>query len=124
VKVTNTSPYHGGQDVSDATLTRIVKRLGAKTPEEGRSLGYHFFGAFQVLANGNIVVCNWTGHGPNDGAKGVQIVEYNPAGELVWKWHDPKRAGSINGVIVLDALDPSVLHDDASSVLAPAKQPR
>ena len=43
-------------------------------------------------------------------------------GQLVWQWHDPARAGSINGVIILDDLDPAVLNEDASSVLRPVRR--
>jgi hypothetical protein len=100
---------------------RILRTRGGKQSEEAGKLGYHFFGAFQVLADGGVVVCNWTGHGPQDSSQGTQIVQYNAAGRLVWKWHDPQRAGSINGVIVLDGLDTNLLHDDASSVLGPVK---
>jgi len=49
----------------------------------------------------------------------VQILQYNAAGKLVWKWHDPARAGTVNGVIIMDDLDPAMLNDDASSVLRP-----
>lgn len=98
---------------------KVVRTVGGKDSSEAKTLGLHFFGAFQVLRSGDVVVANWTGHGRDDGAKGVQILQYNPAGKLVWKWHDPLRAGSINGVLVLDDLDPAVLNDDASSVLGP-----
>ena len=71
----------------------------------------------QVLKSGNIVVANWTGHGSADSAKGSQILQFNPRGEVVWHWHDPERAGSVHGVIILDDLDTRVLNDDTSSVL-------
>jgi hypothetical protein len=98
---------------------QVVKTIGGKQTAEAKELGYHFFGGFQVLAGGDIVVSNWTGHGPDDSRKGAQLVQYNSAGRVVWKWHDPQRAGSINGVLVLDGLDTSRLHDDASLVLGP-----
>jgi hypothetical protein len=99
----------------------VVKSIAGKQTAEGASLGYHFFGGFQLLPSGDLVISNWTGHAPKDSDKGVQIVQYNPAGQLVWKWHDPARAGSINGIIVLDNLDPELLHDDAASVLGPVR---
>jgi len=98
---------------------KIVKSIGGKETPEGKQLGFHFFGGFQVLRDGNLVICNWTGHGARDSDKGVQLVEYTPAGELVWKWHDAQLAGSLDGIIVLDGLDPAVLHDDVSGVLQP-----
>lgn len=100
---------------------RVVKTIGGRQTAEANALGYHFFGGFQVLAGGDIVVSNWTGHGVDDSRKGVQLVQYDPAGHVVWKWHDPERAGSINGVIVLDGLDTAKLHADTSLVLGPVK---
>ncbi|MCX7045792.1 MAG: hypothetical protein NTX50_09965 [Candidatus Sumerlaeota bacterium] len=100
---------------------KVVKKWGGKETPDGKSLGYYFFGAMQVLKSGDLMVCNWTGHGAQDSTKGVQILQFNPAGQVVWKWHDPQRAGSIHGIIVLDDLDTSVLNDDVSSVLGPVK---
>lgn len=114
----------GGYDPSLFELDAkgaIVRTIGGRQTAEARTLGFSFFGAFQILAKGQIVVCNWTGHDPNDSLKGAQLVQFDPAGQLVWKWHDPKRAGSINGVIVLDDLDTAVLNDDLSSVLGPVR---
>lgn len=97
---------------------QVVKTTGGPPAPEAKPLGLHFFAGMQVLNSGHIVVSNWTGHGASDSSKGVQLVEYTPEGQLVWKWHDPERAGSIDGVIVLDDLDPAVLNDDVSSVLS------
>lgn len=81
----------------------------------------HFFAGFQILRNGNWVVANWQGHGPDHGAGGTQILEYNPAGKLVWSWkQDPKQQSSIQGVLVLDGLDLNRLHvEDAQGRLVP-----
>jgi hypothetical protein len=100
---------------------QVVKTIGGGQTAQAKDLGYHFFGGFQVLPSGDIVVSNWTGHGPDDSRKGVQLVQYDATGRVVWKWHDPQRAGSINGVLILDGLDTSVLHDDATLVLGPVK---
>jgi hypothetical protein len=102
----------------------ILHTLGGKDSPEAKALGLHFFAGFQILPNGNLVVSNWTGHGPKDSEKGAQLVEYSPQGRLVWKWHDPKLAGSIDGVIVLDDLDPTLLQDDVSGVLGPVNTGR
>lgn len=98
-----------------------LRRFGGKTTDEGKTLGLNFFAGFQVLKNGNVVIANWTGHGADDSKKGTQIVEFDSKGQLVWKWHKPDQAGSINGVIVLDDLDPAVWNSDATSVLGPLK---
>lgn len=62
----------------------------------------HFFSRPFELRNGNVVVSHWTGHKPDDSKKAPQILEYDPQGNVVWKWHDPERAGTIHGVIVFE----------------------
>ena len=85
-----------------------------------------FFGGFQVLDNGNYVVTNWQGHGAALGDKGIQLLEYTPAGKLVWSWkQDPARYSSLQGVIVLDGLDTKFLHvENGKGMLAPVKTMR
>jgi hypothetical protein len=80
-----------------------VRRWGGLPAPEG--LKFIFFAKMQILKNGNLVVATWTGHGANDSNKGVQLVEFDDKGAVVWKWHNPKLAGSINNVIILDNLD-------------------
>ncbi len=83
----------------------------------------NFYAGFQILANGNYVVCNWQGHGPANGSKGTQILEYTPAGKLAWKWQqDATKFSSIQGLIVLDGLDINLLHiEDKNGILSPVK---
>jgi len=83
----------------------------------------HFYAGFQILENGNLVVTNWQGHGPNFGAIGTQLLEYTPGGQLVWSWQqDAINISSLQGVIVLDGLDVNFLHvEDANGKLAPVK---
>jgi hypothetical protein len=82
---------------------KTLKTLGGKPAPEG--LWYFFYSKFQFLKNGNIVVATWTGHGAADSDKGQQVIEFDKDGKVVWSWHDPKLAGSINGVTILDDLD-------------------
>lgn len=98
---------------------KVVHKVGGAPGPEG--LWLNFFCGFQVLKNGNIVVCNWTGHDARDSEKAAQLLEYAPDGTIVWKWHDAARAGSLHGVLVLDDLDTGVLNDDVSSVLGPVR---
>ncbi|MDR2169510.1 MAG: hypothetical protein LBP59_05150 [Planctomycetaceae bacterium] len=74
-------------------------------------LTFIFFSKIQTLKNGNLVVATWTGHGANDSNKGVQLVEFDKKGDVVWKWHNPKLAGSINNVIVLDDIDTNKFYE-------------
>ena len=79
---------------------KIVRKVGGIPGPEG--IGIHFFASIQALRNGNIIVANWTGHGANDSEKGVQILEYDTAGNIVGYWHDPKNAGSIHNAVVVE----------------------
>ncbi len=86
----------------------------------------NFFAGFQVLANGNYVVINWQGHGPNFGTSGTQLLEFTPAGKLVWSWQqDATKFSSLHSVIILDGLDTNFLHvEDKNGMLAPVKAGR
>ena len=82
-------------------------------PEEVHS---YFFSGFQILTNGNYVVANWQGHGPTFGASGVQLLEFSPDGKLAWSWkQDAAKYSSLQGVIVLDGLNPDLLHVEGAN---------
>ena len=91
---------YGGSFVELNKEGNIVRTVGGKPGPEG--VGINFFASIQVLKNGNVVIANWTGHGANDGEKGIQLLEYDSAGNIVWRWHDPKNAGSIHNAVVLE----------------------
>lgn len=109
------SGYNANLQVFDASgkLTDTISG-----PAEVHS---EFYGGFQILANGNYIVTNWQGHGPKLGASGVQLLEYNPAGKLVWSWkQDAAKYSSLQGVIVLDGLDTNFMHvENDKGMLAP-----
>lgn len=94
---------------------KVVQEI--RPPDSTPQNEFKFFAGFQRLKNGHIVQCNWTGHGSNDSARGVQLIEWDEAGKVVWTWHNPELAGTIHGVILLDDLDVSVLNDDTSGTL-------
>lgn len=83
----------------------------------------HFYAGFQILANGNYIVTNWQGHGPKFGTSGTQLLEYSPAGKLIWSWkQDPAKYSSLQGVIVLDGLNTDFMHvENEKGMLAPVK---
>jgi hypothetical protein len=97
---------------------KIVRQFGGKeqVPEKVRPF---FYAMFQLLPNGNIVLANWQGHGPGYGHSGVQLLEFNPAGEIVWTWSQADLISSLQGVLVLDGLDISRLHDERGGVMSP-----
>lgn len=85
-----------GKSIVDITTTgEVIRKLGG-TDE------YHSFARPFELENGNIVVSNWTGHKPESSQLGPQLIEFDPQGNVVWKWHDADRAGTIHGVIIMD----------------------
>jgi hypothetical protein len=96
----------------------ILRRFGGKeqVPENVRPF---FYAMFQLLSNGNIVLANWQGHGPGFGQSGVQLLEFNPAGQIVWFWSKAELISSLQGVLVLDGLDPAKLHDERGGLMQP-----
>lgn len=97
---------------------KIVRKFGGKdqVPEKVRPF---FYAMFQLLPNGNIALANWQGHGPGFGNSGVQLLEFNPPGEIVWTWSRGDLISSLQGVLVLDGLDISRLHDERTGVVMP-----
>lgn len=96
---------------------KILRKFGGKEqmPESVRPF---FYAMFQLLPNGNIVLANWQGHGPGFGASGVQLLEFNSAGDIVWTWSKADLISSLQGVLVLDGLNLSRLHDERNGVMA------
>ncbi|MCU0771111.1 MAG: arylsulfotransferase family protein [Verrucomicrobia bacterium] len=98
----------------------VLRKIGGKEqlPESVRP---YFFALFQLLPNGHLVLANWQGHGPGLGHSGVQLLEFDPAGELVWTWSQAELISSLQGVLVLDDLDPGRLHDERRGVMQPVE---
>jgi hypothetical protein len=97
---------------------RILRKFGGKgsVPENVRPF---FYAMFQLLPGGNIVLANWQGHGPGFGHSGVQLLEFNPAGEVVWSWNKADLISSLQGVLLLDGLDTTKLHDEREGMMQP-----
>ena len=97
---------------------KILRKFGGKeqVPESVRPF---FYAMFQLLPNGNIVLANWQGHGPGFGSSGVQLLEFNSTGDIVWTWSKAELISSLQGVLVLDGLDLSKLHDERSGLMQP-----
>lgn len=82
---------------------------GGPELKEGAFLG------FQILANGNVMLANWLGHGPNH--DGIVLVEYDAAGKLVWSLR--RKRASFIAAIVLDGLDLGLCHYELGGRLVP-----
>lgn len=110
----------GGYSKGFYTFDAEGKLLNDTVLKQPEGLNNYFYAGFQMLKNGNIVMSNWTGHSEKDFKPGLKLVELDKEHNLVWSWNEA-FGGTVNNVIVLDDLDTSVLNDDASGVLGPAK---
>jgi hypothetical protein len=100
-------------DILDANHM-VIQRIGTKQMPDAATIRPNFFSEFQILPNGNFVTPNWQGHGGGNGASGVQVLEFDPTGKLVWSYkQDATVYSSIQAVMVLDGLDPQYLHTEA-----------
>jgi hypothetical protein len=97
---------------------RVVRKFGGKESVT-ESIHPFFYATFQLLPNGNLVLANWQGHGAGKGNCGEQLLEFNPAGEIVWSWSQAEMISSLQGVLVLDGLDTAKLHDEREGVMKP-----
>lgn len=97
---------------------RIVRKLGGKDRVPAK-VNPFFFAMFQILPNGHTVVANWQDHGPGHGASGVQLLEFDSRGTIAWQWSRAEMISSLQGVLVLDGLDTSRLHDERYGLMEP-----
>jgi hypothetical protein len=103
-------------DVVDQTTHMITFTFGGKNMPNAATIRPNFFSEFEILPNGNIFCSNWQGHGGGNGGNGIQVLEFNPKGEVVWFWkQDPTIFSSIQGVQVMDGKDPMYLHVQETS---------
>jgi hypothetical protein len=79
---------------------KLIKSYGGKGKVEG--IATHFLADAQQLANGHVVVAHWSGHQREDSRKAPQAIEFDKAGRVVWTWHDPKRAGTLHGIEIIE----------------------
>ena len=100
----------------------VLRRFATKD-DLPAAVNANFYATFQLLPNGHIVLANWQGHGPGHGAKGVQLFELDRAARIVWQWGDPSIISSLQGLLVLDGLDLTRLHDERTGVVAPLATP-
>lgn len=101
---------------------RVARRFAAKE-QMPAAVNANFYATFQLLRNGHIVLANWQAHGPGHGASGVQLIELDEKSAIVWQWSEAKLISSLQGVLVLDGLERSKLHDERNGVMAPVDAP-
>ena len=59
-----------------------------------------WFSGFQRLANGDVVVANWCGHGQE--GRGPHAVQFDAANRLVWSWEDHRAAATVTNLLILE----------------------
>lgn len=69
-------------------------------------IGVKWLTGMQLLPNGNLIVCNWLGHG-HEGS-GVPIFEINYDKKVVWKFEAPEFTANISNMQLL-SLDPKTI---------------
>jgi hypothetical protein len=124
------SSGYGAQMVLADKQGAVLRKFPTSDDKKKDSLFWNaakpnFFGGFQVLRNGNIVVANWEGHGTGNGGSGFQLIEIDSAltkAVSYWK-QNASMVSSLHGVIVLDSLDTKLLHSDINGVLQPLTDP-
>jgi hypothetical protein len=79
---------------------KVSRRFGAAS-ELPAEVAPFFYASFQQLDNGHLLVANWQGHGPDNGHKGRQLLEFDAARRLVGTWSAPGRISSLQGILVL-----------------------
>jgi hypothetical protein len=92
-------------DVVDRNTHMVTKSFNTKTM--AATFGHGEFTEFQVLPNGNLITPNF----PPTGGGAIQVIEFNPAGDVVWFYkQDPTVFSGIQAVMVIDGMDPKFLH--------------
>jgi hypothetical protein len=98
-------------DVVDKTSHTVTKRYGTKLMPMAALFRPNFFAEFQILPNGNLIVANWQGGHGGGGGFGIQVIEFGPAGDVVWFYkQDPMVFTAIQGIQVIDGMDPMFPH--------------
>jgi len=77
-----------------------VQRFGA-AGEVPQDVAPFFYASYQQLPNGRLLVANWQGHGPDNGHKGRQLLEFDAAGQLLGSWSNPAHISSLQGLLLL-----------------------
>lgn len=61
-----------------------------------------FYATFRRRADGTLLVVNWQGHGPDNGTKGRQLLEFAADGTFLGSWSSPGHISSLQGLLLLD----------------------
>jgi len=72
---------------------RVVRRW--ECHEHVAEVRPFFFGDFEALPDGGLLVCNWLGHGTDLGGTGHALLHFDSSSRLLGAWRDPARCSSL-----------------------------
>jgi len=61
----------------------------------------YFYASYERLDNGRLLVANWQGHGPDNGCKGRQLLEFSGDGQLLRSWSFSAHISSLQGILLV-----------------------
>ncbi len=105
--------------ILDAKGTSI-KTIRANTAPE--AIRNNFYADFQLLTNGHYLVTNWQDHA-DLGYQGIQLMELDDTGKILWYWKKPALMGSLHQIILMDDVDPTLLHDEREGFMVAVQPP-
>ncbi len=112
-----TNGYGAALNIYDSTW-KMLSTIGGKGQPNAGTLAPWFYADFHVMPNGNFFVVNSQADRTMDNS--VQLLEYTPAGALVWQQKQPAGVHSLEEAIVLDGLDTTKLYVEPEGMLIPA----
>ena len=78
-------------------------RSAASANELPPAVAPFFYASFEQLPDGGLLLANWQGHGPDNGAKGAQLLRLSPDLRLTGSWSAPEQISSLQGILLLPA---------------------
>jgi hypothetical protein len=112
-----TSGYGATLVIFDST-GKVLQTIGGKSQPNASAIAPEFYADFHVMPNGNFFVVNSQADRVMDNS--IQLLEYNPAGMLVWQQKQPMGVHSVEEAIVLDGLDTTKLQVEPQGELMSA----
>lgn len=80
---------------------QLLQRFGTagEVPSE---VAPFFYASLREDSRGNLLVANWQDHGPDNGHKGRQLLQFSPEGNYLQGWSFPREISSLQGLLILN----------------------
>lgn len=82
---------------ANGVLTQRFGGAGEVPPQ----MAPFFYATYAFLPDGQLLVANWQGHGPDNGSKGAQLLQFDQSNRVIATWSAPGRISSLQGLLVL-----------------------